>query len=423
MRDGRAVNLVFTAVLCVCGFYFVGLRKRFDMFSLGFCCTAVYFLPGVVGYDLRGPLVLETYYVFCAVLLSIVASALVSDHVFRSQDEYPEIELRGGIGGITSALALMVTLFILAKHGIGALLVPKTESGIAGVTYIIWRTSASLALIFGVLSGRRGGQLVGAACLLLMFVGHDRTALALTFLAILVHLLRSAHGQPIMAVVRRWIVPATAVALLIWFGKPIHAGIQSWYRTGSWSAFIDVLTAQRVVLAGTEPFAIQLLLNTIIKEHFYIGPNHLVGVLYQLWPVPSMFGHNSSAFNELMQATLFPEARSHSMAYNYWGEGIASGGWIMLTGFIVLYVGGLALFNRLLHVRHLGWRGIALLMGAYWAFYIHRNSLASIVTFERHIFYIGVMVIAVSAILPRRKVPTAVLDPYLMDPPPVRALL
>jgi len=197
-------------------------------------------------------------------------------------------------------------------------------------------------------------------------------------------------------------------AALLWFGKGIHAGVQVWNSTGSLSASIEPIRSLlairgKEVVMRSEPAVTQMILNEIVRTDYYIGPGHLKGVVYQVWPAPSMFGVSSGEFNEIFQADLFPQFRS-GLAYNYWAEGMATGGWFMLLAFTALFIMGLLIINALSESPRLSVRCLALLCGAYWAFYIHRNSLGNIIAYERHLLYVGVTLFAIARLIPQKRV-------------------
>jgi hypothetical protein len=155
-----------------------------------------------------------------------------------------------------------------------------------------------------------------------------------------------------------------------------------------------------MLTSGSEPFLTQALLNRSIRRDLHTGPRHLVGVVYQLWPIPSMFGHPSNEFNDILQQRLFPGAPKNTLAYNFWAEALVSGGWLLLLVYVALYLAGIELANAGARSPSAARRGIWLLMGAYWAFYLHRNSLASIVAYEKQVLALGLLVLLGGWLLP-----------------------
>lgn len=378
--------------------YFLGARRAFDFYSLAFLSSLVYFIPGFAGFDGFGtPLDPSTYVVFTTVLLAVLAAA-----VLQGSAPAP-LPVQGSFAGPALVLgtAVVVVLFVLVVYGIDSLLVHKTDSGIPGGVYIMWRVTSSLTVLYGVLGRRRWVTWTGGVLLMLTFVASDRTALALTLFALVVHLLGARGRVRAISAARRLALPVLVGAVLVWTGKIVHAMINQAYQSDSVSAVQNVLDnpiATQMLFQRTEPFETQAILNETIRQKLRIGPEHLREVIYQLWPVPSSFGVSSTSFNDIVQAELFPDMRRHSMAYNFWAEALATGGWLLLGVYVMGYVGGLALFNRLARTRNTGWRGVMLLMGAYWAFYIHRNSLASIVAYEKFTLYIaGVLLLLAAA--------------------------
>lgn len=380
--------------------YFLLLRPGFDFYSLAFFSSLVYFSPGFFGYDLLfHPLEPDTYAVFVVVLASVWVAG-----VLRPMRTPPAADAGGMVPQVAALAAGAVVAFVLWRYGFQSLFVPKTETPIPGAAFIGWRILSSLAVLYGLISRNRVVLALGGVCLLLMFFTADRTGVAMTLFAAAVEVIGRKGRISVLRGTRRFLLPLVLGLVLVWGGKAIHVAVQRSVRQDDVRIGLAVLSnpaALRMLTTRSEPFITVATLNEGLRRDYYIGPGHLVGVVYQLWPAPSMLGHKSNEFNTIFQADLFPGAPKNTLAYNPWAEAMFSGGWLLLLIYVAIYIAGLELANLAARASRAGVRGMGLLLGAYWAFYLHRNSMASILAYEKHIVYVGVIILGVSALLPR----------------------
>lgn len=414
------MRALFLAVLVVGMVYFLAIRRGVDFYTLAFAASGIYFVPGVVGYDLPGtPIQPKTY----AIFLLVLASLLVAGALRPPRPPHALREPHGYAPALAAGLALAVVSYVLVANGYAALFRDKGDQGVAAAAYVIWRVAASFAVVFGVLARRRGVLLCGLFGLLLMFLASDRTAVAMVVAALGVGLLGRRRVSPLRAA-GLWAIPLALALVVVWGGKLMQIAIRQSFHHGNVSDAVGLLAdpaALRLVTTSAEPFIIQAHLNQAVRRDMYVGPRHLVGVAYQLWPAPSMFGHPTNEFNDILQDELFPQARKNTLAYNFWAEGLVSGGWLLLFLYVVIYAAGIEAANAVARSPNVAHRGIALLMGAYWAVYIHRNSAASIVAYEKQVLFLGLLILVGSALLPapaRRPAPGgAAVGP--VPPPPL----
>lgn len=396
------MQVVFIAVSLAGAAWFLAARRRVDLFTVAFFSSVIYFIPGYVGYDLfLSPLDPRAYVIFTAVLLGVWGAAAL----FSRQGLMPPPRPAGIEAAVLTLVAAAVVAFVLVTYGYGVLLRHKTLAPIPAAVSIAWRVTASLAFVIACVGRNWRTAAVSGTLLFIMFVASDRTAVAMVTLALGLEGFRRYGAIRLGPWLRRAWLPGIAAVVMLWGGKVIHISVQLAYREGSISAARDFLYSpyvRNMLLVRSEPFNTQSLLNATLQNDLRVGPGHLVDLPQMLWIAPSMFGYSSAAFNDAAQA-LFPAVRRRSMAYNFWAEGVASGGWLAFAFYLLVYLAGLWGMERLSQTRHGGWRGVWLLMGAYWAFYIQRNSLASIVTYEKQILYIGAAVVLAVALLPRAR--------------------
>jgi hypothetical protein len=396
------MQVVFILVSLAGAAWFLFARRRVDLFTMAYFASVVYFIPGYAGFDLfLSPLDPRMYTIFSLVLAGVWLSAAL----YRRQALSPPPREGGAESWALTLAAVVVVAFVLTQYGYAVLLQHKSLSPIPGPVSIAWRVTCSLGFVIACTSRQWRAAAVSGALLMLMFVASDRTAVAMVMVALGVEGFRRYGAIRLGPRLRRAWLPGIAALVLLWGGKIIHVSIQAGYREGSVAAAVEFLRTPGVgdmLLVRSEPFNTQSLLNATLQNDLEVGPEHLLDLPFMLWIAPSMFGYSSAAFNDAAQE-FFPQIRRRSMAYNFWAEGFASGGWAVFALYLLTYVAGIWALDRLSQTRSAGWRGIWLLMGAYWAFYVHRNSMASIITYEKHVFYVGAAVMLVVALLPRTR--------------------
>lgn len=390
------------------------LWRRCDAITIAYLASLVYFLPAWVGLDLRGvPLAPQAYAVYLQVLLCLIlVSWLPQPRLAAARGS----ELERDFGRVLLVAASVILLAILLVYGPATLLQPKTDTGIHGYAYIAWRVSGSLAFLAGVLFRQRALALAGAVSLGLTFIAADRTAIAMVLIALLLHWTCRR---------RLWLLPlrepgkclaVMLVGLLLVFGKLLQAAIQLGPGGGGAAAVLaPALLMQQ--LAALEPFVTQMILNEVIRTGYVLDPGYLATLPLSWLPV-SPPGDGSGVFNQAVQADLFPQL-AYGLAYNFWAEGWVLGGMLGVTVFALAYALGAYLLSVLLPGLGGPLRVVALLAGAYWSFYIHRNSLLTIISYEKQVWWFAAAIggAAVLLLLVRRAAASRVRP----EPDPVQA--
>jgi hypothetical protein len=380
------MSLLYTVVSLVGLAWF--LWRRCDAITVAYLASLTYFLPAWFGYDLRGvPLAPAVYGVYLQVLLSLIMVSWLPQPRLAGPSSVAALDR--DFCRVLAILAAAIVLAVLAVYGLATLLQPKTATGIHGYAYIAWRVSGSLAFIAGVLLGQRLLTVIGGLSLALTFVAADRTAIAMVLIALLLHW---SWGR------RLWLLPlqqpgkclaVVLVAALLVFGKLLQAAIQIGVMgQPSAALFAPVLVAQQ--LAALEPFVTQMILNEVVRTGYVLDGSYLA-ILPLSWLPVSPVADGSGAFNEAVQADLFPQL-AYGLAYNFWAEGWVLGRMLGVAVFAATYAFGAYLLSVLLPALGGALRVVMLLAAAYWVFYIHRNSLLTIISYEKQIWWFAAAV-------------------------------
>jgi hypothetical protein len=370
-------------------------RMRASIWWIAFFSSAMYGLPVAYGKDLFG----QTLTVEANIALLLVIATTLLAALFLKQRRAQAIDPAWSSFFVIVASAVSVVSFvaIIATHGLSIFFVHKTESGIGGYYYILWRLSATFAFLSCLLTKRyKWAAIVSIPLVATLFAG-DRTAVGMAAISCVwaifhVGSLSRAKALPIA-------LALIFVGAFLFFGKTFQAQWSTGTFPGIWAYVNELYQQGQDAVAKTEPFATAGVMNALIRFNRSPPDPLFLEVAAQFLLVPSLFGFESSSFNDFFQPILFPMFRERSLAYSYWGEAIVRGGWFDFVVFLTIYMAVLWAFDRATELKSFAIRLFAYVGGAYWAFYIHRNSMVSIIAYERQIGLFVVLIVVAAYLL------------------------
>jgi hypothetical protein len=395
----------------VIGFsYFVFARRRLDTFTVAFASAALYFLPGFVGYTLtpttperpvKLPVALdpETTGIMLFVLLSMVVSATVWDLVdLRRPAPGWRIRCTGAVSYVAAALGVLGLLWTIGETG------PALFSSDKGVVievvsrgHLLWEVGAALAVIFAYAFRQWWLLTLGMVLLLVdLWIGF-RYAFAMAFISLAWLAMLRAKPFRIGSLPRRYF----AAVLLGGLAIVSYQNLKEPLRQGDWSEVSRRLSSPVWYAAGvmtSEPFTTQTVLNEIVRRDFRTDTDHLWSASHHLIVFSPSLGAEAVRFNDLQQSALFPHV-DHGLANNIWGQMWSATGWTGLVIFVVIYNLVLAAGARIVRCEDPITRGGAILLFAYWCFYIHRNELLVQVGYMKQVFLAWVACVVVAMLL------------------------
>lgn len=381
--------------------FFLGAKRRFDLFSVAFASSVLYFLPGLLGYVLLPrtdahpirdpmPLASESYVVMTVVVLGIVLGAWVNDRIgVRGEVSGPGLEGSEWVPMIATVVSVVALVISVRQVGSTLFLAEKAEVLEAlGRWHILFENAAMVAAATAWGHRRpRAGATAFALLLTSLYIGF-RFPLALAFLACL--LLWGRQRGPQRFGFTSWrigVLGASSVMFLF-----AYKGVYQLLRQGRWDLISMRLGdpdyyMDRVL--GAEPFTIQATLDQVIRQDWHVGYGHLAGLRRSLVVFAPEAGWREPSFGQLSRAHLFPDAIGGT-ASNIWAEAWSTGGWPFLILFLVFWLGVLGFLNRFVGMRDPSLGSTAALVGGAWAFYVHRNDLQFQITMTRRLIAVAV---------------------------------
>jgi hypothetical protein len=141
----------------------------------------------------------------------------------------------------------------------------------------------------------------------------------------------------------------------------------------------------------SEAFVIQSTLNEVVRKEFHTDAYYLIGQVLAGLPLgASVFEIDSTkviSFNAMVQPALFPRVRD-GMANNPWAQAYAAGGQWMVVAFALGYAAIVAMVSLLFRKTTGSLRATVAVIGAWTAFYFHRNDLFIEAILIKHVVYV-----------------------------------
>ena len=370
-------------VVALYGLVFFTIQRRvFDFVSASFIGQLIYFMPGFYGY------VANPYFTYIDPSIPIhplvygiwsfaLTATIITGFVYRPQaPAWRPITTSAAFDLILNAVIILAFLAELYFSG-GAFLSPDKVEVLESATRfsLLFSAATQIGLIAFVLQRKYIALIVpGISVIILLYVGF-RTDLALAMIAIATYMARQ-RGIWIFAKLR-YVVPLAAIVLLLFTYKTFLFS----YRFGRWDLFYQSLGNEDLIaqsLIRSEPFITQSILNEVVIRELTIPATSMLLSLLAAIPffVPLVGLENARvAFN--FHDQLFPNV-SYGLASNIYAHFYAALGIFGIVLFVCLHNFALVGVSKAMSTTRSSVLRVGLLaVGAFLAFYIHRNDLAN----------------------------------------------
>lgn len=377
------MQFIFIITAVYGGFFFLVQRRPFDFVSMGFIGALVYFMPAFSGYVTNPyypwllpsiPIVESTYIVWIAALLGTI----LAGHIYRPGPQARPLEVNTDHVTDWSIIFVIVGSFSLALlTGGSAVWSSDKHEVLENINrfFLLFGAASQLGFVAFVLQRKLVKALIpGAGIAFLLFVGF-RTDLALAMIAIGTYL---AGRRGLFSLVRaRYIIPVSSVILLLFTYKPL---LYAW-RAGRVDLAAQYLSEDEL-LAGailrSEPFITQSILNEILSRDFSMDPTAIIYSILAVVPflVPAT-GVEVSQITFNFQDQIFPNL-SYGAGSNIYAHFFATLGYGGITLFILVHNLSLIAVSQAVRKQRSPYKMVLLLsVGAFLAFYIHRNDVVN----------------------------------------------
>lgn len=382
--------IVFIATV-IGGLWFFLLRRRvFDFVSAGFFGCVVYFMPGFTGLLFNPyypdefpiePAGVATYGVWTAALLGSIAAGVVYNPQPLQPSERVALfhPFTTNIADVTINVILMLSFLVALATGGQELFSPDKNDvlSVQDRSIILFSTLNQVTLPLFFIQRKYFMSIPPALCLaFLIFIGF-RAEFAIAALCIMVTI---AYRNGIRSLMRyRNILPAVAAVLFLFGYKFLYIDIKSGRLDLAIQTILDSQFFPTIFLKS-EPYITQSILNEVIARNFSIRWEDFSLSFLSILPLSNVITSISTdqiAFN--FQEQLFPNLK-YGVASNIYANFYAALGYFGILCYILAQNSALIAISRAMRPPN-GFRKLALaLVGAFLAFYIHRNDIANSIT-------------------------------------------
>lgn len=388
---------LFLAIAIGGSWFFAFHRPVFDFVSAGFFGCVVYFMPGFHGLLFNPyfpddfpiePVSTATYGVWIAAMLGAIFTG-----VMYNPAPLAPVERRLAFRPFTTPtadiviIALLLLSFLVALVTGGQDLFSPDKNDVLSVqdrSIILFATLSQVTLVLFLVQKRYLLAIPsGLAIAFLVFVGF-RTELAIAALCILIWI---AYRDGIRSFFRlRNLAPLVAVVMFLFAYKFVYVNV----KMGRWDLVFQTIRDSQffaTIFLKSEPFITQSILNEVIARDFSIRLDSFAVSFASAIPLSNVITSISIdqiAFN--FQEQLFPNLK-YGVASNIYANFYAALGYWGIAIYVVLQNAALVAISRFMR-RPSGFAKLALaLIGAFLAFYIHRNDVANSITLINRSLY------------------------------------
>jgi hypothetical protein len=381
------------------------LRNRTtSLWLIAWLSAVAYFLPG---FDPSVSYSVEVMAIYCAFFFVLTVGCLFSARHTARHQVPPDVERDRVAANILLLMSLALLAIQVQQEGIAELFFThKGSRSVDGRAFAAWTATVGLGFVLCVAHRWWKATLLFGVQLFLHLLMGDRTlpVLAILSLIVIVHEGRATIAASTKAglTISRLGASLLLVLTLGVFGKSIYGALADTTITGrSYLEALEVrVTGIESVRQTLEPYHTQSILQHVVSNDFVLDPSYLWSAPLFAFPVSLPANYELHHFSETVKTAYYYAPREiGGIAGNFWAEGYAVGGWLGLAIYLLIFALVLIVFDRWSR-RATGFaKAAAVLCGATWAFYIHRNAMFQIISHEKKYLYAFLFVLLVATVV------------------------
>lgn len=249
---------------------------------------------------------------------------------------------------------------------------------------VLYQTLPVAGFLLSLKSKSKKFLIIFSLILLFMLIFGGRKSVTAAFLAGAVIFL---ENKPLRLIEKyKFILISCLLLIVLVLSKTLYGFVLSAGPIEGFKAWVDRFEF-RYLLTGSEFLGRSSLLEAVLVNDFKTDKIYYFYSFLALLPIPlSYFNYSSSYFNDQFQPALFPSIE-YGMAYNIWAEAYSAFGYIGIICISAFIPFILQKLWKLYTKSNTVFSVIVLLIGVTIAFWIQRNSLATIFAYTRNILY------------------------------------
>lgn len=367
---------IFLIVLIFIGTYFTFLKTRTDAYTYAYLGYLFYFLPLILGsgFAFNGRYAtLPVMYVFATLFLFLL---VIGDRLF------PRIRFdsvaNANVGRLHNSILIIMSLsifFVILSNGVQ--LGGEKGNIEAGFAVSLFRYFGPLALVSNyVYRNQRCTVLVGLCLLIYTLLFQIRSTLAFALASVVLVEARRRNVSPLERIKIGLIGIVGALSFILFDVTKGHI------LRGNIGYLLDTDKYLGQVIFNNNSHNIFWILQTTIKNRFKIQDSgqYLARNIIQLLPFSStLLGISGQKFGNIIRQAFLPN-RTAGIGNNIWAEAYAVGDWIGVAVVLIAFVCLLSFLSVNLASSAIPLRVFAYVVLPYVSVFVHRLSLAGLIT-------------------------------------------
>lgn len=382
-------------------------RGTLDFFVLAFCSATLFFVPVFFG-EVAGPpgypdltLSYHIYVTYWLLCFSLFFSSRIHDGFVKKASFHRVMQESFFNKGYNLKYAIFfVSIFIvLFDFQLLSFTTKREMMDEAGRSIQIAMPALTLSAIFFSLEAEKRYKAIGVVLALFSIYIGFRSYFVCYLVVVLILFYNKNFGKINIKKVFKYVLLSLPVLIFVLMSKRVYAVIKS--DAGLEHIFGD--SFQDIFWKGSEFFLTQYIFQSIIDSSFRLEIKNYLFSFMALLPIPqSLWGVDSSYFNEMFQSALFSDI-DYGMAYNPWAEAYAYLGFMGVIMLVLFYSYTIIILQWLLvKSRNTIAPVLIVVLLFYLSFYFHRNSLAVEFSFFRNYIYLFLAGVICIKMLPGR---------------------
>ena len=378
-------------------FYFLTYRRNFDFLTIGFISQQIYFSPCLVDIFISS----DNYYlypvnqgVFITGMLLILSFLFFSLKLYDGRYRAKKyLDLGFKYHAFFSTVIALLS-FLISFYQAGPVLFSGAKADVLNSIdrfYILWSISALYGISTAIVFNKKIYIYINLFLIILTIYVGFRSIAAIAAISFLV-IFFVMEGKKVNLFFDHY--RKVLIGLFFGFFFLIYKGLYIAVKFGNYDTVLERLSDKEFyseVFFNAEPFGIQRIFSDVIEYNFFIGLENLNRFILVFTLFSNDLGIDARSFNQYFQPALYGDV-GYGMGSNVWAHMYSSGGWLLLIIFIILYGFSLRWLSKKVYYSNIKYTPLFIVLGSYWAFYIHRNDLFYQLGLEKRVLIIFLIV-------------------------------
>jgi hypothetical protein len=268
-----------------------------------------------------------------------------------------------------------------------------------GYSYMLWTMMMIFAMVSSIDNRRSSLILISIVSVLVNIYIGFRSPTAIIFISIVVGYCLKNH-KTIRDLPNMYLLLIILGGLFFFTYKGFYLSI----KMGNYDLMLERVVSIEYIaglFVNSEPSVTLSILSNVLEDELRIGSEHIMNIIISI----GIFGWvdtGAVSYNSIIQPLYYPDIAG-GVGSNIWANVYSLFNYSGLFIFIFMYVFSLYWLSVLVQRVDGTYKYLLLVLGSYWAFYIHRNDLAYQVTLEKRVTLCFILIALISYVITKKK--------------------